>query len=226
MSDKASLPSKFINTLTSFSSGDDNSYPWSTRLPRGGDQFLQDLQAEWNLPNKSVTLRTVVLILYNYIDKLDGIEIGERIEDRLEYLRVRKEKQERDRMRAELYEMLLSAEREDHPPLKARLRLAAQKMSKRYGLPWPPPEVPLVQRDAEANYLLDRIMKIMQSQQINQVTLRELVRRTTFDAPEAREVIQRLEEAGCIETKEETRSGLPTLFVTIPTLEEAFAYSE
>lgn len=216
------IPSgEFLKTLTGFPEGDDNSYPWSTRLPRGGDQFLQDLQAEWGLPNKSVTLRNVVLILYTYIDKLN-IDLGKDLKDRLYWLRTKKEKEERDRMRGEIYKTLIDAKNEDYPPLKARLELAAQKMAKRFGLPWPPPEMSITEYDAEANYLLDRLMRIAQKHETNEVTLRELVRHSVFDAETAREVLKKLEEHQCISTREEARSGLPTLVITLP----AFSFDE
>lgn len=207
--------SEFLRTLTNFPEGDDNSYPWSTRLPRGGDQFLQDLQAEWGLPNKSVTLRNVVLVLYTYIDKLN-IDLGEDLKDRLYWLRTKKEKEERDRIRSEIYKTLIDAKNEDYPPLKARLRLSAKKMSKRFGLPWPPPEMSITEYDAEANYLLDRLMKIAQKHETNEVTLRELVRHSVFDTETAREVLKKLEEHQCVSTREEARSGLPTLVIILP----------
>jgi predicted transcriptional regulator len=218
--------SKFLKSLSKFPSGDDNSYPWSTRLPKGADQFLQDLKAEWNIPNKSGTLRLLVQIVYSYIDKLEDIDIGNKVEDTLYYLRANREKEERDEMRAELYKMVLAAEAEDYMPLRARLKTAARKMADRYNLPWPLPEIPLTQRDSEANYLLDRIMSIMQADGVNEITLRELVRRSKFDADLARDVITRLEEAGCLATRQESRSGPPTLVIVVPTLQEAFAYAD
>lgn len=216
------IPSgEFLKTLIGFPEGDENSYPWSTRLPRGGDQFLHDLQAEWGLLNKSATLRTVVLILYTYMDKLN-IDLGEDLKDRLYWLRTKKEKEERDRMRGEIYKTLIDAKNEDYPPLKARLELAAQKMAKRFGLPWPPPEMSITEYDAEANYLLDRLMRIAQKHGTNEVTLRQLVRHSMFNAENAREALKKLEEHQCISTREEARSGLSTLVIVLP----AFSFDE
>jgi hypothetical protein len=219
-------PDEFLKSLQSFPEGDDDSYSWSTRLSKGADQFLQDLRSEWGLPSKSVTLRTVVQVVYTYIDKLNDIDLSDRIKDTLYYLRVNQEKKERDAMRVKLYSMLVEAETEDFPPLRARLKLAAKKMAERYHLPWPLPEIPLTQRDPEANYLLDRIMAIMRVDGTNEITLRELIRRSKFDAGLAREVLARLEEAGCLATRTEARSGPPTLVITLPTLSFSEVQSE
>jgi hypothetical protein len=216
----------FLRTLDEFPEGDDNSYPWSTRLPKGADQFLRDLQSDWSLPNKSETLRKVVQILYNLADRLDSIEIGDQTKDTLYYLRANQEKKKRDAMRIELYNMMIAAETEDRAPLRAKRRVAASRMAKRYNLPWPLPEIPLTQRDSEANYLFDRIMAIMQADGTNEITLRELVRRSKFDADLAREVLTKLEEAECLETRTELRSGPPTLVIVVPTLDEIFVHAE
>lgn len=215
---------EFLDSLKGFPEGDDNTYPWSTRLPKGGAQFLQDLQSEWGTPNKSATLRKVVLIVYNYLDKIEEIDLGSNVRDRLYYLDARKEKQERDEIRAELYKVLTEAEREDHPPLRAKLRHAAQRMAKRYNLPWPPPQVPLTEYDAEANYMLDRLMSLTQEHNTNEITLREVVRHTVFDAELARQVLARLEQHDCVTTRTESRSGLPTLVIALPVF--SFDYEE
>ncbi len=57
-----SIPLQF-----NFSDGDDYTHYWSTRLSRGDNQFLQEFQSQYQIPNKNALLRFTIEFTRNHL---------------------------------------------------------------------------------------------------------------------------------------------------------------
>jgi len=212
----------FLDCFSTFGEGDDNSYCWSTRIPKGADQFLHDIEAEYSQSNKSQTLKLIIQFAYsfwNVVAEQQGETLSERFKARIDFRKAESDALERESIINDLNRRLAQIERTDHLPLRIKLAATGQKLAEQYGISWPPPETPLVIYDEEARYLHNRIITIAQNNGRSKISLRELNTGCKFRKEEIMPVLGRLKEAGYIDTKTEHVSGPPTVWIEIPSLD-------
>lgn len=207
--------------LSEFPEGDDDTYAWSTRLCKGANQFLLDIMAEWQLFNKSQTLKLAVSFMYTYLqDILDSedSELNERMRVIFAFREAQRLAVERKAVIEELNSAMVLIKEAGHPAIKEQLEESAKAYAALHRLPWPPPEIPLIDYDAEARYILDRIMVASKNVGSERITNRDLLQTCHWPADDIKPVLSRLAENGYIDLEEETRSGPPTLWIIIPTM--------
>jgi hypothetical protein len=209
--------------LNSFGEGDDDSYSWTTRLDKGGNQFLLDIMAEWQLHNKSQALKVAVMFMHTYLSEVLEVagesELSARMETILAFRSARMDAADRMRVIDELRERMQLIDATDHPGLKARLEQTAKQYAALHRLPWPPPDAALVTYDTEARYILERLIVTSNALGKNRVSLRELLARCNWRRRVVVPILERLERHEYVEIEKEKRSGPPTLWITVPTLD-------
>ena len=207
--------------LRQFDDGDDDSYSWSGRIPKGANQFLLDLMAEENLPNKSQTIKLVVQFAWTWYVRaaeLTGHEISGRLQARLEFDAAQRDANERQDVLTELNKRLALIHEIDHPPTRYRLIATAKHLAETHGMDWPPKSLPLIAYDEDAAYVRDRIMNLVSRSDDGRVSLRDLVMQSVGDTAKILPVIERLAEQGYIEVYKEHRSGPPTVWIAVPSV--------
>lgn len=212
------MPKQF---LKSFADGDEDSYAWSTRVPKGANQWLLDLMAEEQFPNKSQTLKRCVEFAYtHYAHAADlfGKKLSERFRARTEFDNADREAKARQEILADLNRRLALINTTDHAATRAKLIATARMLAAAHDMEWPPPELPLVAYDEDANYIRNRIIELIEQSDNGRVSMRDLVMRSLGDTAKVTPVVERLEEAGYITTHKEHRSGPATVWIAIPTL--------
>lgn len=207
--------------IKKFSDGDDNSYCWSTRLPKGGHQFLLDIQAEYQFPNKSKTLLFIVEYANGNLDVTAG-QAGEpvsaKLQAKLNFDRAGREAMERREIIANLSQRLVEINAMDHLPTKLKLEATARDLAEKHQVSWPPPEMPLVEYDSEAKYVLDRVLSLLVRRQSSRLNLADLIANSVGDKDKILPVLERLEGNGYVMLVQERRSGPPTTWIEVPTL--------
>lgn len=207
--------------LNSFGEGDDDSYAWSTRVSKGANQFLLDLMAEWQLQNKSQTLAVAVQFLYTYLDKITedtDTEFSEKFRARLEFIKSQQEADTWDQILADLANRMVRIEKTDHAGIRTQLEETAKRFAKAYGVPWPPPDLPLISYDSEARYILDRIIAVASKNKTNRISSRDLLQNCHWISADLMPVLERLAQYDHISLEREDRSGPPTVWITVPTM--------
>jgi len=208
--------------LKSFDEGDDDSYSWSTRICKGANQWLLDLMAEKQLPNKSQTLKLVVQFAWSWwaeaANLSDDEHISERFQARLEFDAAQRDANERQDVLTELNKRLALIHEIDHPPTRYRLIATAKHLAETHGMDWPPKSLPLIAYDEDAAYVRDRIMNLVSRSDDGRVSLRDLVMQSVGDTAKILPVIERLAEQGYIEVYKEHRSGPPTVWIAVPSV--------
>lgn len=202
-----------------FPQGDDDSYPATTRLPRRGHQFLADIQAEYQFPNRSQALRFIVQFAHDWLSKIaeqEGELLSPRMKARLDFNRAEREATERKRIIGDLHERQAEINQTDHTPTRSRLVVTAERLATAYQIPWPPPDMALVEYDSEAKYILDRILVLLQKQRVSRINLRDLIANSIGDKAKIMPVLGRLEAKKYVVLTQEQRSGPPTTWIKIP----------
>ena len=204
-----------------FSDGDANNNAWSTRLPKGGHQFLLDLKSDWHVNSNSEILRSVVAFAANNIEevaKLYGETLCEKTLARIELLKVRFEAQERRSSINELYATYIEAMNTDHTPTKNKLLKSAERHARANDLDWPPREMPLISYDEKARYLHTRILALLSQSGDSRISLRDLSANSVGSRDELLLMLEKLEEHEFVTLTREKRSGPVTIWISVPTL--------
>lgn len=207
--------------LNSFPEGDDDSYSWSTRLSKGGNQYLLDLMSEWQLGNKSQVLKMAVKFLYTYLPKIveeTDTKLSRRLMAYLNYAEADRLADERDSVLHNLAVRMEKIVTTDHPPLRIKLETTAKEYAAAHNISWPPPDMSLVSFDMEAKYILERILSVAGKRDTNVISCRLLLQSCHWKQEDVVPVLERLEKYEYIQLTREKRSGPLTLWITIPTL--------
>lgn len=207
--------------LKPFEDGDDDSYSWSGRVCKGAHQFLLDLMAEENLPNKSQTIKLVVQFAWTWYVKaaqLTDHTMSERLRARLEFDASRREAEQRQDILIDLNRQQALINETDYPPMRAVLIFAGKQLAEAHNFRWPPPSMPLVSHDKDAWYVYNKILDLASESESNKVSLRDLVRRT-WKRDRVMPVVEQLADEGYIEIVKECRSGPTTIWIVIPSLD-------
>lgn len=208
--------------IQDFSEGDDANYPWSTRLPAGGHQWLLDVQSEWQIPNKSQTLRKVIAFAHTFFKEITekhGDALNPRLKARTEYNKAQYEADERDRVLRELSSCWRRAMASEHLPTRQKLLKSGKELAMVHNINWPPPELTLIERDLAAKYILDRVLALIDRSEDRRVTFRDVIANSVGDKEKIKPVLEELMNEGYINMEMERRSGPPTVWITTPMLE-------
>ena len=208
--------------LGGFSEGDDDIYSWSTRVNKGANQWLLDLQAEWQLPNKAQVIRLVIGFAHNYlfkeISELQGKGMDPETQHKYTVAREFHEAEciraEREYRLGELRNRLMMIEKEHDPALANLLLNTAKGYAEIHGVPWPPPDMALTAYDDHARYIMERILSVS-NQGDDRISLSHLLRNCTGKKREVLPAVERLRDHGYITIEEEVRSGPPTIWIEV-----------
>jgi hypothetical protein len=206
-----------LDFIPGFPEGDEANYHWSTRLPKGGHQWLLDFMAEYNIPNKAIALRKIVEFTVRFFPQVVGEQGGEasaKMSATSLAMKATSMYRERQHIHTQIIDLLTKAAESEHPPTTAALTSAAKELADAYNFNWPPPDLPLVTTDRRAKRVLEKV-KAMIVEQGSRISLNALNARTRMKAGELKEVLHRLEEHGYITLETEQISGPPTLWINI-----------
>jgi hypothetical protein len=154
------------------------------------------------------------------VAKEKGVGLGKLVEANARARAAITEQERRKSAYQEIVDLLSRASSEEHPRLRADLKLAARKKAEAWNIDFPPPGLPLTATDQDAAHVLKYVHKIMSEKQTSAIRLNELNPRIhRFGADELREILARLEENDYLTVYEEHTSGPMTVWISAPTME-------
>jgi hypothetical protein len=204
--------------IDDFSESDDYNFVWTVRVNAGLNQLMYDYQSEYQYPNKSQSVRSMLETLFTHFEeilKLNNQELSGNIKTRLDYMAAENEANERDRAIASLHRRLNKIARTTHEPTRIKLLDTAKAYAEMYSLEWPPPSANLIDFDDDAKNVFDAISRAVNRSEEGKTTMRTIGRNTRFEHDELVQILHRLEENNYIKLNEEQRSGAPTIWICL-----------
>lgn len=205
--------------VTKPESDDGGTYYNTLRSGKGEHQFLLDLQSAYGFASKSESLRYCIKFTYTWLPKVSeikGLNLEGKLAAELEFTEAEAQAEKRREIIRRLNQRLVDINACSHAATKAKLRLTAEKLAKAYFISWPPPESPLIDYDANAKYILDRVQSILELRKTDKISLRDLVANSVGSKDEIMPILERLAENGYIQLEAERRSGPLTVWITVP----------
>lgn len=192
------------------------------RVTEGEFQFFLDLQSEWGIPKQGPVLRAILRFVSKYLPKIaltEGEAFAERMEARSELRAAMQEAARREGLRNDSCQAYAKAVCVTHEPTRKRLLEAGENHARLHDLEWPPSSVSPIQADPSAQYIYNRVITLIAQCDEPRVSLRDVVANSTGDKAGIMPLLARLEQHGYVAMEEERRSGPPTIWVSIPSLE-------
>lgn len=192
------------------------------RVTEGEYQFFLDLMSDWETENKSTALRAIIRLLAHWLPRIAEIQdepLTKQLKASARLVVAMANAARRKTLEAESQRAYITAMSVDHEPTRRDLLAAAQQHAEAYDLKWPPVGSDPLQADPDMRYVYERVVTLMADREGQRLSLRDLVANSTGNKDNILPTLASLEKGGYLTMEEERRSGPPTIWIRVPSLE-------
>lgn len=194
----------------------------TVRISQAQAQLIADLQEDWRMTARSDTMRSMLdgfAVLSKNREEREGAgEISQRTINWIKYQESKSKLEHRKRIQEDLYQSYVLAMTTDDIATRNNLLEACEYIAKDNAVEWPPADLPLAIREPEAIAFRDAALRLMRQDNVNRITVRDVMRARNVIKDKADEYIASLKQAGQIDTEIDQRSGKPTEWIIIPSI--------
>lgn len=192
------------------------------RISQAQAQLIADLQGEWGLSDRSITIRSVLdgfsVLAKEREERENAGDISPQTLNWIKYQQAKGALETRKRINEELYQSYVLAMTTDDIATRNNLLESCECIAQDHGIEWPPADLPLAIRNPDAIKVREAAFSIMRDNNTNRASRREIMRITGLPLEKVEPAIDDLVQAGQVEKEEEPRSGRPTEWVMVPSI--------
>lgn len=195
------------------------------RISVGHYQWLIDLEIEWGV-SRSAVLRAILDYAAEHLPQTAdgwGESLGEKACASAEFVTACRLAREHAAVKDGVCQAYSQAMGMSPGPVKETLLKATEKYAKANGIEWPPhaSEIDPVMHNPDLRYVYDRVLRLLTRGKTSRISIRDLIVSTGKSKEYLAQQLSQLVQSGHILLSEEQRSGQVTVWIEVPTMQDA-----